>query len=80
MLDEALLRIYEIPAEAHAIILHPRDYWNLRGWTRWQDRTAGLGLVDPRWPRFIRRRLERRRRLMLDRRWAAWLARHPWKP
>jgi hypothetical protein len=63
---------------ATQLVVSPRAAYALRLWYRWIHLTRNIVWADPRWPRFIWRRLHRRRRRKAEERFARWVARHPY--
>ena len=70
------------PFRANAFIVHPRTGWFLQHWLRWSEHTDAMRyrpLRAERWmPRFVRRYLLNRRWNLIDARFDAWMARHPY--
>lgn len=63
---------------ATQLVMSPRAAYAARLWFRWIHLTRNIVWADPRWPRFIWRRLYRRRRRAAEARFSRWVARHPY--
>lgn len=59
-------------------VISPRAAHALVRWYRWIDLTSDIVWADPRWPKFIRRRLIRYRMQLARARFEGWLAKHPY--
>jgi hypothetical protein len=65
---------------ATQLVVSPRTAHAAVRWYRWIHLTRNIVWADPRWPRFIRYRIARRRRRAAEARFSAWLKRHPYVP